>query len=816
MVNPQVLQLFKDCKYRECIEYLIDNQSDSMSLEDKKLLAKCYLLLSNFSAAIQAYLNLLSVTSDVEISCNLARCYLAVGETHNALKYYKSAESMSSNTPAVLKGLAIAYSEKEHHSLAIEYSKKFHQHFNGDLSAVASLYYNVYWNAKLFDLAEQSINDLGFNSASSIFLSTRIKSYIDSSDYSSVLTELGDFSGWNQLEAQLLNFGLYSLLCLNLTSGLLVALESISHDSISLENKRAIAIYLSKNNESTALISLVNSSLESDLSNSTYFLVLSNLMLEIEETDLAISLGLRSFALDDKNHVSALHLAISYGQKHDFHTSLRYAQISNSLNPSYPQAKLELVNIYAKLGDDAKACLFCLDLIESGSLTDKAFTNLASLLERLDYFNIALDVLNLPNCNIPEPAKVLHRATLLRKAGDSDQALQEAQQAVVLNPDLDRAWATLSAILWDLGFENESLEASLKSLSLGDCIDAWNNSASIQTDLGNFSEASNCIEKVLSINPLHSNCNFLKGCRLLMNLDFVNGWKHYAHRTKSYNTDLDIIPVYNGQSSGKLLVLAEQGIGDEITFAQTYVDILNNNSISVVIECDDRLRNMFERSFSSECGRIEFVDRNKYDCTDFDFYILTGDLMALHRSSLADFSTSSSGYLLPPSIVQPSISSLRKSGRKLIGLSWKTKLKRHMNRKNCIDLIEMLRPLKDADVDFVCLQYGDVDSDINRVKDELGISIMSLRDVDLYNDIDSLSALICECDFVYTTPNITVGLSGALGKQTHLLLPFGGPRWRWGTSSGKSYMFDGVCIHRQDPDTGNWEDPINSACSMLL
>ena len=40
--------------------------------------------------------------------------------------------------------------------------------------------------------------------------------------------------------------------------------------------------------------------------------------------------------------------------------------------------------------------------------------------------------------------------------------------------------------------------------------------------------------------------------------------------------------------------------------------------------------------------------------------------------------------------------------------------------------------------------------------------------------IDSLSALICECDFVYTTPNITVGLSGALGKQTHLLLPFGG------------------------------------------
>ena len=213
------------------------------------------------------------------------------------------------------------------------------------------------------------------------------------------------------------------------------------------------------------------------MSNSTYFLVLSNLMLEIKEIDLAISLGLRSFALDDKNHVSTLHLAISYGQKMTFKLHLdTHKLVTVSIHFIHRRSSSLLISTpnWVMI---AKACLFCLDLIESGSLTDKAFTNLASLLERLDYFNIALDVLNLPNCNIPEPAKVLHRATLLRKAGDSDQALQEAQQAVVLNPDLDRAWATLSAILWDLGFENESLEASLKSLSLGDCIDAWNNSA---------------------------------------------------------------------------------------------------------------------------------------------------------------------------------------------------------------------------------------------------------------------------------------------------------------------------------------------------
>ena len=139
-----------------------------------------------------------------------------------------------------------------------------------------------------------------------------------------------------------------------------------------------------------------------------------------------------------------------------------------------------------------------------------------------------------------------------------------------------------------------------------------------------------------------------------------------------------------------------------------------------------------------------------------------------------------------------------------------------MNRKNCVDLVNMLTPLQDCDHTYVCLQYGDVLDDIELVRKTLGISILTIDDLDLFNDIHGLTCLINECDVVYTTPNVTVGLSGAIGKETHLLLPTGGPRWRWGRDSGPSYMFNNVFIHRQDPQTGEWDKAIESACSMLI
>jgi hypothetical protein len=57
------------------------------------------------------------------------------------------------------------------------------------------------------------------------------------------------------------------------------------------------------------------------------------------------------------------------------------------------------------------------------------------------------------------------------------------------------------------------------------------------------------------------------------------------------------------------------------------------------------------------------------------------------------------------------------------------------------------------------------------IKEELGIDIISYKQVDNFIDIDGLSSLIQACDTVISVDNVTCQLAGALGKQIHILLP---------------------------------------------
>jgi len=106
---------------------------------------------------------------------------------------------------------------------------------------------------------------------------------------------------------------------------------------------------------------------------------------------------------------------------------------------------------------------------------------------------------------------------------------------------------------------------------------------------------------------------------------------------------------------------------------------------------------------------------------------------------------------------------------------------------------------------FVSLQYGDTKDEINDVKSELGIDIVSYEKVDNFNDIDGLTSLIQACDTVITIDNITCQLAGALGKETHVLLTYGSSWWVWMSDRSDSLWYDSVKIYRQEANK-TWHD----------
>lgn len=103
-------------------------------------------------------------------------------------------------------------------------------------------------------------------------------------------------------------------------------------------------------------------------------------------------------------------------------------------------------------------------------------------------------------------------------------------------------------------------------------------------------------------------------------------------------------PKWDGKPC-KLLVLAEQGIGDEILFASCFSDLYNDNP-DLTIECDDRLMPIFRRSFPG----INFVTRWRWrkgqekealqpvdHRGEFDAFIPAGSIPSIYRRDVASF-----------------------------------------------------------------------------------------------------------------------------------------------------------------------------------
>jgi ADP-heptose:LPS heptosyltransferase len=76
-------------------------------------------------------------------------------------------------------------------------------------------------------------------------------------------------------------------------------------------------------------------------------------------------------------------------------------------------------------------------------------------------------------------------------------------------------------------------------------------------------------------------------------------------------------------------------------------------------------------------------------------------------------------------------------------------------------------------------------------------------------------SLIDICDFVITVSNSNAHLSGALGKETFLLLPKGkGKLWYWTSEKQKSIWYPSIEVIEQDIP-GNWDRAVTELSSII-
>ncbi|MDA0872874.1 MAG: tetratricopeptide repeat protein [Proteobacteria bacterium] len=318
-------------------------------------------------------------------------------------------------------------------------------------------------------------------------------------------------------------------------------------------------------------------------------------------------------------------------------------------------------------------------------------------------------------------------------------------------------------------------------------------------------EALEKYQLALHLKPDYSLAKFNLAIFYLSINDFSTGWQNYKIRwstqkfinkdLKSTKPILDRLPL----REERILIWAEQGIGDQVLYLSLLNDFSKLNS-NLIISVDKRLIKICERSFE----KLNFIPQEKViDETLYDVHLPMGDLGIYVRNSLEDFQNQKKQFLFSDKNKKLELSQRLSKDKKLAcGLSW-TSMGAHSQSKS-INLNNFENIFKKYSFNYVNLEYVDNSENIKKLKEKFDFDFDSTENIDKFNDLDSLAALISSCDFIITISNVTAHFAGALGIKTFLLVPYGAGRiWYWSDESFSKW-YPSIQILKQD-NPSSWD-----------
>jgi tetratricopeptide (TPR) repeat protein len=392
----------------------------------------------------------------------------------------------------------------------------------------------------------------------------------------------------------------------------------------------------------------------------------------------------------------------------------------------------------------------------------------------------------------------IHLAHALREQHRYGEAMALLTPAIQSHPGEAILWAALGTLLTQQGRTAEALPFLDEALRLrpgaGGLLYARANALS---DMGDFGRAIADYEAALGdlAEADRDRVRVAMAFAKLAGGDVAGGWDDYrarlsphAARPVVFRTHAKPWPFDPGESAGglqgrSLALYAEQGLGDEVMFANIVPDVLDAlgqaGRLALVVEA--RLTPLFARSFPTarviahrtwtEGGQTFREAAADPDCA---FWAPMAAPLRRFRPQAADFP--GGPYLKPdPARVAHWRAVLgARPGRK-VGILWKS-LKLQGERLRQFAPFDLWAPvLKTSGVTVVNLQYGDCAQELQRALDAFGVEVWQPPGIDLKDDLDDVAALTCALDLTIGFANATINLAGACGAPAWLITP--GASW---------------------------------------
>jgi tetratricopeptide (TPR) repeat protein len=439
----------------------------------------------------------------------------------------------------------------------------------------------------------------------------------------------------------------------------------------------------------------------------------------------------------------------------------------------------------------------------------KAFTGKQLFQEALHYFKIAISLS--PNCE----SALLDFGKCLYSLDDFDQSINMYDQVIFLNPNSADAYYNKGVSFMKLRRFNLAKNCFEKAVQLQPAnAESWYNLGVAHEKLGEKIAALDAHTSAIKINAkYHEALNN----RSLLNLSIKNfkvGWDEYESRLElisfQYPFSINKVKLWDGEFCNNLLIIGEQGIGDQIFFSSMLRLIIEKvDKITVIV--DRRLISIFKRSFHG----VNFVDKEfPLNCDHYDAQITFGGLARVLEYTPQTIADMNSIFLIDDENItarQKELINFDKNFK--CGISWKSANIKFGNDKS-IHIKNFENIIKISSISLINLQYGDVTQDLMEICDITGKKINQIKELDLYEDLEALLSLVKLCDYIVTTCNLTAHFAGALGKNTFLLVPYSiGKIWYWHEEYTSSW-YPSIKQFFQDSDL-TWDNAINKIVREL-
>lgn len=560
------------------------------------------------------------------------------------------------------------------------------------------------------------------------------------------------------------------------------------------------ALSFHNNNEFEKAILLYNLMLEEDPQNEMLNFYIGTAYLQKKNYSDAEKYLKIANSLNKKNFHTLSNLGILFKEINQQKKAIKFFNESISINPNFEHNYNNIANCYLEINLIDISIENYNKAISLNPLPDFLFNKAKALFKNKNYID-SLEILE--NLNIKNTLsidgyrlfiKILKRLNNFNKIDDLFKkiifkfnldenllieyidnllAIDESRKALDFVKDIKDSYLKnfyKGLCFYKQGHYQDSLKIFNEIKNQKNDNNLLNNIGLIYKDLGDYLTAKNIFLNILKDEPDNPQANTNLGLIELFNLEHINGFCHYQKREvffdPKYFSIIKKLPRFykiNKSNKKKIIVIPEQGIGDQILFYQA----LHFSPSNFDFVIDDRILKVLQNNFPS----INFFKKN--NIPDPENYV--GFIM------LADFFGEIINIFKPnfKDKVLKKVNSDSISNKYKFGISWKS-FNRHIGSNKSLSISDIISIIPDTyRSNLVNLQYGDIKKDILEIN-KFKNTELYLPSIDFYNDLESLIDIILSCEFVLTTSNITAHLSGAFGKKTFLLCPYKSSRhWYW-------------------------------------